>query len=316
MSLGIVVQKFGGSSVADTEKLFNVARRIIGCKEEGNKVVVVVSAQGKTTDCLLGKAKEITDTPNSRELDLLLSSGEQVSSCLLALTLQKMGHSAISFTGARAGIETDNNYGDAQIINIDTKNILKELENGNIVIVAGFQGVNQSGEVTTLGRGGSDTTAVALSAYLNADRCETYTDVNGVYTADPRIVKNVKRLDVMSYDEMLELARLGAKVLHDKSVQYAKKFNVELYVKSSFHYDVGTVICDAPFKDISGITKMKNRVSVVGVKAEEYLDKILKHLENENIIVESFGRGDKYISIVTDNPELAMNKIHDILFPM
>lgn len=314
--MGIVVQKFGGSSVADNEKLINVARRIIGCKEEGNKVVVVVSAQGSTTDTLLSKAKEITDIPNLRELDILLSSGELISSTLLVMTLQKMGHSAISFNGAKAGIETDDNFGDAKILNINTSKILEELEKGNIVVVAGFQGVNQNGEITTLGRGGSDTTAVALSAYLKADRCETYTDVDGVYTADPRIVKNVKRLDEMSYDEMLELARLGAKVLHDKSVQYARQFNIELYVKSSFNYSKGTVICNTPFKDISGITKMKNRVSVVGVKSGEYLDKILEHLKKENINVESFGKGDKYISIVTDKPELAMNRIHEILFPM
>lgn len=312
--MGIVVQKFGGSSVADSEKLFNVSRRVIGCVEEGNKVVVVVSAQGKTTDDLLNKAKEITETPDSRELDVLLSAGEQISSSLLAMTLQKMGYKAISFTGARAGIKTSKTFGDAQILEIDTKEILNRLNDDYIVVVAGFQGINSDGEITTLGRGGSDTSAVALSAYLKADRCETYTDVNGVYTADPRIVKGVKKFDEMSYDEMLELARLGAKVLHDKSVQIAKEYNVELHVRSSFHYNGGTVICNAPFKDISGITKMKNRVSVVGLKAEEYLDKILKHLENENIKVESFGRGDKYISIVTDKPELAMNKIHEVLF--
>ena len=229
----LIVQKYGGSSVANAERVFNVAKRIMRTRMEGNDVVVVLSAQGKTTDGLIAKAKEINAKPSRREMDMLLSTGEQQSVALMAMAISAIGGRAVSLNAAQVGIETTNTYSNARIRHINTERIENELDEGSIVLVTGFQGVNAIGDTTTLGRGGSDTSAVALAAALNADMCEIYTDVEGVYTADPRVVPDAVKLDEISYDEMLELASLGAKVLHSRSVEVAKKYNVKLVVRSS-----------------------------------------------------------------------------------
>lgn len=240
--MNIIVQKFGGSSVANNEKLFNVCKHIISEYEKNNKVVVVVSAQGKTTDKLASEEKEITENPNEREHDVLLSVGEQITIAKLAIYLNKLGYKAISYTGWQIPIITDNIFGNADILDIKTEKILKELENNKIVIVAGFQGVNKNGDITTLGRGGSDTTAVALSAYLNAKKLYIYTDVDGVYSDDPNSNPNAIKYDTISYDKMIEMANNGAKVLHNKCVEMAKKYSVPIIVKSTFVDNEGTVV--------------------------------------------------------------------------
>ena len=224
----LIVQKYGGSSVANAERVFNVAKRIMRTRMEGNDVVVVLSAQGKTTDGLIAKAKEINAKPSRREMDMLLSTGEQQSVALMAMAISAIGGRAVSLNAAQVGIETTNTYSNARIRHINTERIENELDEGSIVLVTGFQGVNAIGDTTTLGRGGSDTSAVALAAALNADMCEIYTDVEGVYTADPRVVPDAVKLDEISYDEMLELASLGAKVLHSRSVEVAKKYNMDM----------------------------------------------------------------------------------------
>jgi len=240
--MALVVQKFGGTSVADSKKLLNVARRVVATAAEGNQVAVVVSAMGKTTDALLELVDEITDSPNPRELDVLLSTGEQVSIALLSIAIQTLGYRSRAFTGGQVRVLTDSVHGQARIQRIGADRVLEALKEGEIPVVAGFQGVNQLGDVTTLGRGGSDLSAVALAAALSADLCEIYTDVDGVFTADPGIVPNARKLSKVSYDEMLELASLGAGVLQTRSVLAAKKFNVDLHVRSSFKPDEGTVI--------------------------------------------------------------------------
>ena len=232
--MGIIVQKFGGTSVADTEKLFNVCKHIIKEREKNNKVVVVVSAQGKMTDKLLSEAKEIDDNLDPRELDMLLSTGEQITISKLAMCLKKLGHNAISLTGWQVPIKTTTAHGDSNITRINIDRLLKEVENSKIVIVAGFQGINVNNDITTLGRGGSDTTAVALAAALKAERCDIFTDVDGVYNTDPNVNKKAVKFEFITYDDMLELANSGAKVLHNKCVKLGKKFNVPIYVKSSF----------------------------------------------------------------------------------
>ena len=264
--------KFGGSSVADSERIRNVARIAIAEKLRGNHVVVVVSAMGKTTDNLLKLAHEITDTPDPREIDMLISTGEQISIAMLAIAIQAMGHHARSFTGPQVGIVTDSAHRKAKIVRINDKKIRGELDKGTIVIVAGFQGMTIDNEVTTLGRGGSDTTGVALAAAIKADMCDIYTDVDGVYTADPRIVPQARKLDRISYDEMLELASLGAKVLHSRSVEIAKNFNVPLQVRSSFNTSVpGTMVVQEvkEMEDIvvSGVAYNRGeaKISVIGV---------------------------------------------------
>jgi aspartate kinase len=238
----LVVQKYGGSSVADAEKIKNVARRIIKTAEAGSKVVVVVSAMGDTTDDLIELANKINPAPNDREMDVLLSTGEIVSSTLLAMALHSMGKEAVSLSGAQAGIETDGIYSQARIKNIDPKRIIKELGKGHVVIVAGFQGISRDMDVTTLGRGGSDTTAVALAASLKADQCHIYTDVEGVFTADPRLVPEAQRLNEIGYEEMLELATWGAKVMHPRAVEIGELYNVPIYVACSFNDKPGTLI--------------------------------------------------------------------------
>jgi aspartate kinase len=240
--VALIVQKYGGSSVADAEKIKNVARRIVRTKEAGNEVVVVVSAMGDTTDGLVKLAYQITDQPDTRELDVLLSTGEVVSSTLLTMALQSMGYPAISLSGAQAGITTDAAYSRARITSIDPKRVVRELERGNIVIVAGFQGITQDMDITTLGRGGSDTTAVALAAALKAGRCERYTDVDGIYTTDPRLLPEARKLPEISYEEMLEMVTYGFKAIHPRAVELGELFSVPILVASSFNDNPGTLI--------------------------------------------------------------------------
>ncbi len=269
--MAIVVQKYGGSSVADAEKIRNVARRIIRAKEKGNNVVTVVSAMGKTTDHLIAMANEISDNPHTRELDSLLSTGEIVTSTLMTMALRTMGHEAISLTGAQAGIRTDSMFTRARITDISPKRIQKELEKDRIVIVAGFQGLTEDMDVTTLGRGGSDTTAVALAIALGADRCEIYTDVDGVYTADPRIMPEARKLDEIGYEDMLEMASVGAKVMHSRAVELGWVYNMPILVASSLNENPGTLIHGGASVEIrnkvSGIAHDTNiaKITVVGV---------------------------------------------------
>lgn len=257
----VIVQKFGGTSVADTDKIKNVAKTVIKEKNNGNDVVVVVSAMGHTTDYLVKMAKDLSPNPSGREMDMLLSTGEGVSIALLAMAIQSQGYDAVSFNAMQIGIMTENVHSKARIIDIKTDKLKQNLKEGKIIVVAGFQGVTEEGEITTLGRGGSDTSAVALAAALNAERCDIYTDVEGVYTTDPRIVPKATRLYEISYEEMLELAHAGANVLHPRSVETAKQFNVPLRVRSSFKTDnLGTLIL--------GVDKMEIYKPVTGVAAD------------------------------------------------
>ncbi len=240
--MALIVQKYGGSSVADAAKIKNVARRIVRAREAGNEVVVVVSAMGETTDDLVKLAYQINPAPDMRELDVLLSTGEVVSATLLAMALHGMGHPAISLSGAQAGITTDTAYSQARITNIEPKRVLRELERGNIVIVAGFQGINADMDITTLGRGGSDTTAVALAAALQAVRCERYTDVDGIYTTDPRLYPQARKLKDISYEEMLEMVTYGFRAIHPRAVELGELFDVPILVASSFNDNPGTLI--------------------------------------------------------------------------
>lgn len=298
----IIVQKFGGTSVADTDKIKNVARTVIKEKENGNDVVVVVSAMGHTTDYLVKMAKDLCPIPSGREMDMLLSTGEGVSIALLAMAIQAQGYDAVSFNAMQIGIMTENVHSKARIVDIKTDKLRKNLNEGKIIVVAGFQGVTQDGEITTLGRGGSDTSAVALAAALNAERCDIYTDVEGVYTTDPRVVANASRLDEISYEEMLELAHAGANVLHPRSVETAKQFNVPLRVRSSFKLDnLGTLILGVDkmeiYKPVAGVAADLSQTRIVvcdvpdkpGVAA-----KIFSRLAQENIsvdmIIQSYAR--------------------------
>ncbi|MFD4932037.1 aspartate kinase [Peribacillus butanolivorans] len=240
--MALIVQKFGGTSVGSVEKIKNVANRVIEEAENGNEVVVVVSAMGKTTDELVYMAQDISKTPSKREMDMLLTTGEQVTISLLTMALIEAGREAISFTGCQAGMQTESVHGNARILNIDASRIQAQLQAKKIVVVAGFQGNDANGEITTLGRGGSDTTAVAIAAALNADRCDIYTDVTGVFTTDPRYIKDARKLQSISYDEMLELANLGAGVLHPRAVEYAKNHQIPLEVRSSMEKEAGTTI--------------------------------------------------------------------------
>ena len=259
--MGIVVQKFGGTSLADTDKIKNVAKAVIKEKNNGNNVVVIVSAMGHTTDYLVKLSSEISKNPNKREMDMLLSTGEQVSIALLTMAIQEEGYEAISLNASQVGIITENVHSTARIIDIKTDKLNKILDEGKIIVVAGFQGVTEDGEITTLGRGGSDTSAVAIAASLKADRCDIYTDVEGVYTTDPRIVPNASRLETVSYEEMLELARTGANVLHPRAVETAKVYNVPLRVRSTFKLEnLGTYII--------GVNEMEINKNVTGVAAD------------------------------------------------
>jgi len=301
--LGIIVQKFGGSSVADAQKVRNVANRVVDAYRDGNSVVVVVSAQGDTTDDLIEKAREINENPSKREMDMLLATGEQISIALLAMAIEKIGAPVISLTGWQAGFVTNSNSGNARIDRIDTERILSELDKKKIVIVAGFQGLDKYDDITTLGRGGSDTSAVAIAAAIHADKCEIYTDVDGVYTADPRIVKNAKKLDEITYDEMLELASLGANVLHNRSVEMAKKYGVKLEVKSSFEKIDGTIVKEAVTVEkmlIRGIARDNDvaRIAIIGLEdkpgiAFKVFSLLAKNNINVDVILQSIGRDNK-----------------------
>ncbi len=262
----IIVQKFGGSSVANVERIKRVAARVVSCKKKGYSLVVVVSALGDTTDELIELAANITDEPPAREMDMLLSTGEQISCALLAMAIVELGYDAISFTGAQVGIKTDTSHTKAKILDISAERIKQALLNGKIVIVAGFQGVNEAQDITTLGRGGSDLTAVALAKALGAKTCEIYTDVEGVYTTDPRIVREARKLKEITYDEMLEMASLGAQVMQARSIEVAKKFDIPIHVRSSFNDSQGTFILKEANKMedfvISGVTLNKNEAKI------------------------------------------------------
>ena len=298
--MALIVQKFGGSSVADAERVLNVAGRVTDTYKEGNDVIVVVSAQGDTTDDLIAKANEINPKASKREMDVLLSSGEQISIALLAMAIQKLGCPVVSLTGWQAGFNTNAVAGNARISNIDTERMESEIDKHNIVIVAGFQGLDKYDNITTLGRGGSDTSAVAIAAAMHADKCEIYTDVDGVYTADPRIVGDAKKLDEITYDEMLELASLGANVLHNRSVEMAKKYNVELEVKSSFEKTPGTIVkevTDVEKMLIRGVTRDNDvaRIAVIGLEdtpgiAFRIFSALAKKGINVDMILQSVGR--------------------------
>ncbi len=266
--MALIVQKFGGTSVKDRNRIFNVARIVANTRNAGNDVVVVVSAQGDTTDDLIAKAAEITSDPSHREMDMLLAAGEEISIALLAMALQEIGVSAVSLTGWQAGFVTDRSYSKARIKRLDTERVESELARNRVVVVAGFQGLNRSDDITTLGRGGSDTSAVALAAALHADRCQIYTDVEGVFTADPRKIPKATKLKEITFDEMLELASLGAQVLNNRSVELAKKYGVELEVLSSINPIPGTIVKEETKVEgmlIKGVAKDDN-VAVVSIK--------------------------------------------------
>ena len=313
--MSLIVPTFGGSSVADKERLFNVAAIIADAYREGNRIVAVVSAQGDTTDDLLAKAAEITSSPSLRETDMLLSTGEQISASLLALAIGTMKLPVVSLNAWQVGIHSDSNYSNAKIKKINTERILRELDSGKIVIVTGFQGINRFDDVTTLGRGGSDTNAVALAAVLKADKCQIYTDVDGVYTADPRKVPTAKKLKEISYDEMLELASLGAQVLHNRSVEMAKKYHVELEVLSSFDRIGGTIVREDVKVEkmlVTGVAKDTRvaRISVIGLEdVPGVAFKLFSLMGQKNIVVDiilqSIGRnGTKDISFTVSEEQL------------
>ena len=310
-----IVQKFGGTSVADVEKIKSAARKAIRAQKAGHRVVMVVSAMGKTTDMLVNLADEISDRPAPREMDMLLSTGEQVSVALMAMAIDALGSHGVSLTGTQIGIRTDNTHTKARIKSIKTARMQKILDDGNIVIAAGFQGMDDELNITTLGRGGSDTTAVALAAVLHADACEIYTDVDGVYTTDPRLLAEARRVNQISYDEMLELASLGAGVMHSRSIEFAKKFNVPIHVRSSFTDQPGTMIVVEPESataPVSGaaLTKEEARVSIVGVPDKpgtslEIFSKVADRNVTVDMIVQNVGsEGKANISFTVPSHEL------------
>lgn len=320
----LIVKKFGGSSVANKERIFNVANRCVEDYKAGHDVVVVLSAMGDTTDELIALAQDINPNPKKRELDMLMATGEQVSVSLMAMAMQSMDVPAVSLNAFQVQMHSTSRYGNARFKRIDKDRIMHELDSRKIVIVTGFQGINKYDDVTTLGRGGSDTTAVALAAALHADKCEIYTDVDGVYTADPRVVKNAMKLNEVTYDEMLELASLGAKVLHNRSVEMAKKYGVELVVRSSLNRSEGTVIKEKAKMEkmlITGVAADVNtaRISVIGVDdkpgtAFRIFNTLAKNNINVDIILQSVGRdGTKDISFTVsqDDLEEAMNVLEE-----
>ncbi len=318
----LVVKKFGGTSVADKERIFNVAKRCMKSYQAGDDVVVVLSAMGKMTDVLIDQAKDINPNPSKRELDMLLTTGEQTSVALMAMALHSLGVPAISLNAFQVAMHTTSNCGNARIKRIDSERIRHELDQRKIVIITGFQGVNKYDDYTTLGRGGSDTTAVALAAALHADSCEIYTDVDGIYTADPRLVKKARKMKEITYDEMLDLATLGAGVLHNRSVEMAKKYNVPLVVRSSLTDAEGTVVKEDVKVErmlVSGVAADKNatRISVIGLEdrpgvAFRLFDALAKANINVDMILQSIGReGKKDISftIPEDVADEALNVI-------
>ena len=313
--MALIVQKFGGSSVANAERVMNVARIVTDTYKEGNDVVVVVSAQGDTTDDLIAKAQEINPKASKREMDMLLASGEQISISLLAMAIESLGYPACSLLGWQAGFSTNSVYGSARIKKVSAERIKMEIAKKNIVIVAGFQGLNKYDDITTLGRGGSDTSAVAIAASMHADRCQIFTDVEGVYTADPRKVKGAIKLNEITYDEMLELATLGAQVLNNRSVEMAKKYNVKLEVLSSLVRKPGTIVKEVADMEkmlVRGVTKDTDvaRVSIVGVPnvpgiAYKIFGKLAAKNINVDIILQSVGRDDtKDITFTTTKSHL------------
>ena len=317
--MALIVQKFGGSSVANAERVMNVAKIVTDTYKAGNEVVVVVSAQGDTTDDLIAKAQEINPKAKNREIDQLLAAGEQISISLLAMAIESLGFPVISLLGWQAGFNTNSVYGSARIKNIKPNRLQAELARHNIVVVAGFQGINRYDDLTTLGRGGSDTSAVAIAAALHADKCQIFTDVEGVYTADPRKVENARKLKEITYDEMLELATLGAQVLNNRSVEMAKKYSVELEVLSSLNPIPGTIVKEVAKMEkmlIRGVTKDKDvaLVSVLGVKdnpgvAFNIFSKLSQKNINVDIILQSFGRDntkDIVFTVSKDNGPVAV----------
>lgn len=320
----MIVQKFGGTSVANAERLRRVADIVTSYYRKGNDMVVVVSAQGDTTDDLIEKAMELNEKPSKREMDVLLHTGELISMSLLAMTIEGLGFPVVSLTGWQAGMETNSTYGDARIHRVNAERIRNELDQKRIVIVSGFQGINKFGDVTTLGRGGSDTSAVAIAATLGADLCQIYTDVDGVYTADPRIVPNARKLEEITYDEMLELASLGAQVLHNRSVEMAKKYNVDLEVVSSFTRNPGTKVKEGSNMEkmiVSGVARDNKcaRVAIINLDdtpgvAFKVFSLLAKHQVNVDIILQSVGKnGKKSISftIPEDNADMVKALIEE-----
>ena len=320
--MALIVQKFGGSSVANAERVMNVANIVTDTYRQGNDVIVVVSAQGDATDDLIEKAYEINQKPSKREMDMLLTAGEQMSIALLAMAIEKIGCPVVSLLGWQAGFNTSSAYGSARIKSIKADRMKSELDRHNIVIVAGFQGINKYDDLTTLGRGGSDTSAVAIAAALHADRCQIYTDVEGVYTADPRKVENAKKLQEITYDEMLELATLGAQVLNTRSVEMAKKYNVEIEVLSSLNRVPGTIVREVAKMEkmlVRGVTKDTNvaRISVTNISntpgvAFRLFGKLAQRKINVDIILQSVGRdGTKDITFTVskENAEEAIDAI-------
>ncbi len=324
--MGLIVQKFGGTSVRDAERVKNVAKIVTDTYKAGNDVVVVVSAQGDTTDDLIEKAKEISKNPSEREMDMLLTSGEQISISLLAMAIKELGFPVISLLGWQAGFYTSSAYGKARIHSIKADRLRTEIGRRNIVVVAGFQGINKYDDLTTLGRGGSDTSAVAIAAALRADKCQIFTDVEGVFTADPRKVEGAKKLEEITYDEMLELATLGAQVLNNRSVEMAKKYNVELEVLSSLTNKPGTIVKEVAKMEkmlVRGVTKDTDvaRISLVGLSdtpgvAFRVFDKLAAKHINVDVILQSVGRdGTKDISFTTseDNADKAVELLTEML---
>lgn len=323
--MGLIVQKFGGSSVRDAERVMNVAQIVTDTYRAGNDVVVVVSAQGDTTDDLIEKAYEINNKPSKREMDMLMASGEQISIALLAMACEKLGCPAVSLLGWQAGFNTSSAYGTARIKNVKTDRLRSEIDRHNIVVVAGFQGINKYDDLTTLGRGGSDTSAVAIAAALRADRCQIFTDVEGVYTADPRKVENAKKLQEITYDEMLELATLGAQVLNNRSVEMAKKYNVELEVLSSLKRVPGTIVKEVTKMEkmlIRGVTKDTDvaRISVTKIPntpgvAFKLFDALAKRKINVDIILQSVGRDstkDITFTVAKGNAEETIESVKNV----
>ena len=299
--MSVIVQKFGGTSVADSQKIVAAARRAVRARQDGHQVVMVVSAMGHNTDLLVDLAGQITDQPPAREMDMLLSTGEQVSVALMAMAIHSLGYEAISLTGAQIGIKTDSTHTKARIQSISTERMRQALDAGKIVIAAGFQGIDEDFNITTLGRGGSDTTAVALAAVLEADACEIYTDVDGVYTTDPRVLAEARHTKRVSYDEMLELASLGAGVMHNRSIEFAKKFSVPIHVRSSFTDKPGTIISDvpeSPDQPVGGAALAKNeaRVTILGVPdkpgtSQAIFSKLAGRAISVDMIVQDVGTG-------------------------
>jgi len=322
-SMDILVQKYGGTSVANPERIKNVAQRVVTAKNEGKSVVVVVSAMGDSTDDLIELAAQINGEPPAREMDMLLATGEQVTIALLAMAIKALGHDVVSLTGPQAGILTESFHGKARILDINTKRVMKELEEGKIVVVAGFQGVCREGDITTLGRGGSDTTAVALAAALKGNVCEIYTDVDGVYTTNPRLVPEASKLKAICYEEMLELASLGAQVLHPRSVELGKSYGVEIHVRSSFNYNEGTVVKEGNQLEnkelVSGVAYDINvaKIALIEIPDKPGISfKIFQALADESIdvdiIVQSIGR-DGRIDISFTLPRTDLRRAFDIL---